>query len=269
MNRIALLIPHYNNPAGLNASLASIGADEAVDVYVVDDGSTRVPLDEAGARAAFKARGELHLLYLPQNRGIEHALNTGLQAIVDAGYAYCARLDCDDRVAPDRFARQQAYLDANPDVALLGSAVTFFDASGDRFTLHQPQTHAQIVRHMHNDNAFTHPAVAFRISAVREIGLYPVDAPAAEDFAYFWRFVARYQTANQPEVLTWSEYNDSGISLSRRRRQQWSRFRILARHFDWSPRSLLLLAKPLVWLVVPFGVVRAVRQWLGGGGKWS
>ncbi|KAF0814543.1 UDP-Gal:alpha-D-GlcNAc-diphosphoundecaprenol beta-1,3-galactosyltransferase [Andreprevotia sp. IGB-42] len=268
MNRTALLIPHYNNPVGVNTSLASIGVDEAVDVYVVDDGSTRTPLDEAAARAAFRAQGTLHLLYLPQNRGIEHALNTGLQAIVDAGYDYCARLDCDDRVAADRFARQQAYMDTHPQVALLGSAVTFFDASGDRFTLHQPQSHAEIVRQMHDDNAFTHPAVMFRVAAVQEIGLYPVDTPAAEDFAYFWHFVARYQTANLPDVLTWSEYNDSGISLSRRRRQQWSRFKVLARHFDWAPRSLLMLAKPLVWQVLPFGVVRAVRQVLGGG-KWS
>lgn len=49
MNRVALLIPHYNNPQGLAASLASVGADECVDAFVVDDGSTRAPLDEAFA----------------------------------------------------------------------------------------------------------------------------------------------------------------------------------------------------------------------------
>ncbi|WP_035058808.1 glycosyltransferase [Andreprevotia chitinilytica] len=268
MNRIALLIPHYNNPTGLAASLASVGPDEAVDTFVVDDGSTRVQLDEAAARAAYQAKGELTFIYLPQNRGIEHALNTGLQAIVDAGYDYCARLDCDDRVAPDRFARQVAFLDANPAIALVGSAVTFFDASGDRFTLHQPQTHAEIVRQMHDDNAFTHPAVTFRIAAVREIGLYPTDMPAAEDFAYFWRFVARYQTANLPDVLTWSEYTTAGISLSKRRRQQWSRFRVLWQYFDWSPRSLVKLVKPLVWQVVPFGVAKKIKQ-LVGIRSWS
>ncbi len=263
MNRIALLIPHYNNPQGLAASLASVGPDEPVDAIVVDDGSTRAPLDEALARAAWRAAGELKFLYLPQNRGIEHALNAGLALIVESGYAYAARLDCGDLNVPDRCARQAGYLDAHPDVALLGSAVVFFDESGDRFTLRQPQTHAEIVRQMHDDNAFTHPAVMFRVSAVREIGLYPTDCKAAEDFAYFWQFVARYQTANLPEVLVRTEYTVQGISLSKRKLQQRSRLKVLWRHFDWAPRSALLLMKPLLWQVVPFSFAQRVKRLLG------
>ncbi|MDD5629600.1 MAG: hypothetical protein PHU21_11085 [Elusimicrobia bacterium] len=99
---------------------------------------------------------------------------------MEAGYAYVARLDCGDLQAPDRCARQAAFLDAHPDVALLGSAVTFFDATGDRFTLHQPQTHEEILVRMHDDNAFSHPAVMFRAAAVRELGWYPEDRPAPE-----------------------------------------------------------------------------------------
>lgn len=263
MNRVALLIPHYNNPQGLADSLGSVGADECVDAFVVDDGSTRAPLDEALAHAAWRAQGEVHFLYLPRNRGIEYALNTGLAAIVEAGYTYAARLDCGDLNVPDRCARQAAFLDANPDIALLGSAVVFFDASGDRFTLSQPQTHEEIVRQMHDDNAFTHPAVMFRIAAVKEIGLYPTDCKAAEDFAYFWRFVARYRSANLPEVLVKTEYAAGGISLSKRKLQQRTRLKILWRHFDWRPRSALLLAKPLAWQVIPFSLAQRIKRLLG------
>jgi glycosyltransferase involved in cell wall biosynthesis len=263
MNRIALLIPHYNNPQGLANSLASVGAEECVDAFVIDDGSTRAALDEDLARAAWRAKGELKFLCLPHNRGIEHALNVGLAAIVASGYEYAARLDCGDLNAADRCTRQAAFLDAHPDVALLGSAVVFFDATGDRFTLRQPQTHAEIVRQMHDDNAFTHPAVMFRISAVEKIGLYPTDCKAAEDFAYFWRFVARYQTANLPEVLVRTEYAAEGISLSKRKLQQRTRLKILWRHFDWSPRSALLLLKPLAWQVIPFSLAQRVKRLLG------
>ena len=263
MNRIALLIPHYNNPQGLAASLASVGLDECVDAYVVDDGSTRAPLDESLARAAWQAQGEVKFLYLPQNQGIEHALNAGLAAIIAAGYTYVARLDCGDLNIADRCARQAACLDAHPELALLGSAVVFFDASGDRFTLHQPQTHAQIVRQMHDDNAFTHPAVMLRVAAVKTIGLYPTDCPAAEDFAYFWQFVARYQTANLPEVLVRTEYAAGGISLSKRRLQQRTRLKILWRHFDGSARSAILLLKPLLWQVVPFALLQRLKRFVG------
>ncbi|WP_047391289.1 glycosyltransferase [Chitinibacter sp. ZOR0017] len=268
MNRVALLIPHFNNPAGLCASLASIGPDEALDVVIVDDGSTRAPLDEAAARAAFRAQGELKFYYLPHNCGIEYALNTGLEAMLAAGYEYGARLDCDDVVAPDRFAKQAAFLDAQPAVYLLGSAVTFFDASGDRFTIHQPQSHAQIVQQMHDDNAFTHPTVMFRMAGVRELGLYPTDCKAAEDFAWFWQFVARYQTANLPEVLTRSEYNDAGISMSKRRLQQCQRLKLLWRYFDWQPRSALKLAKAGASYLLPLTVARRLKRLLGVG-KWN
>ncbi|WP_283148108.1 glycosyltransferase [Silvimonas soli] len=263
-NRVALLIPHFNNPQGMVESLASVGADEQVDAWVVDDGSVRQQLDEAACRAAWQAQGSLNFVYLPQNQGIEFALNAGLAALMNAGgYEYIARLDCGDLNMPDRCSRQAAYMDAHPDVYLLGSAVVFFDETGDRFTLNQPQTHEQIVRQMHVDNAFTHPAVMFRVAGVRELGAYPVACKAAEDFAYFWKFVARYRTANLPEILVRTEYTTAGISLSRRRRQQWSRFKVLLRHVDCAPRSWLMLLKPLVWLVVPFGVARKVKQWLG------
>lgn len=263
MNRAALLIPYFNNPQGLAASLASVGADECVDAVIVDDGSVRSPLNEALCHAAWRAKGELKFYYLPHNCGIEYALNTGLEAILAADYEFVARLDCDDLCVSDRIARQISFLDQYPDVYLLGSAVTFFDASGDRFTLNQPQTHTEIVQQMHKDNAFTHPSVMFRTAGVREIGLYPTDCIAAEDFAYFWKFVDRYQTANLADVLTKSEYNDSGISLSRRRQQQAMRIKILVRYFDWRPRSLLNIGKAAASFVLPVSLTRKIKRLLG------
>ncbi|MEN9658435.1 MAG: hypothetical protein RL571_1900 [Pseudomonadota bacterium] len=268
MARTALLIPHFNNPLGLASSLASIGAAETIDVFIVDDGSSKAPLQEALCLQSWQAKGQLHFIYLPQNQGIEHALNTGLQAIMDAGYDYIARLDCDDLCAPDRFAKQQTYLDTHPEVYLLGSAVSFFDASGDRFTINQPQSHADIVKQMHDDNAFTHPSVMFRAAGVKTLGLYPTDCKAAEDFAYFWRFVAHYQTANLAEVLTKSEYNDAGISMSRRRQQQAMRIKLLWRYFDYTPRSLVKISKASLSFALPVSFTRKIKRLLGMG-KWA
>ncbi|MBY0446411.1 MAG: glycosyltransferase, partial [Burkholderiales bacterium] len=74
MNRTALLIPHFNNPQGLAASLASVGKHEQIDAFIVDDGSSRQRVDEAACAKVWQADGELHFIYLPQNQGIEHAL---------------------------------------------------------------------------------------------------------------------------------------------------------------------------------------------------
>ncbi len=112
-------------PARLVESLASVGVTEPVDAWVVDDGSTRARIDEAACHAAWRAQGTLNFVYLPHNQGIEHALNTGLQGILAADYQYVARLDVADLNLPDRCARQAAFLDAHPEVYLLGSAWCF------------------------------------------------------------------------------------------------------------------------------------------------
>ena len=126
-SRCAVLIPHYNNPEGLLKSLSSIGKDEAVDVWVVDDGSQRKP-DETAAKKAFD--GRIRFGYLPRNQGIQFALNAGLVEI-EQHYEYVARLDCGDTCAPNRFRLQMEFLDNNPKIMLLGSAVTFVDTEGD------------------------------------------------------------------------------------------------------------------------------------------
>jgi glycosyltransferase involved in cell wall biosynthesis len=263
MNRIALLIPHYNDAAGLYASLASLDADEQVDVFVVDDGSTRIRIDEPLAAAAFHAQGVLNFIYLPQNLGIDGALNAGLAEIRRRGYAYVARLDCNNRHVGQRLRIQADFLDAHPEVCLLGTAADYFRGDAICFTVRHPQTHAAIRRAMQKDSAFIHSSVMFRTSLVDEIGLYPVDFPAAEDFEYFWRMLERHQVANLPDVLIRNEYNDGGISMTRRRRQQTSRLRILLRHYDFSPHATVCLLLPLLSLTLPLGFVRALKRAVG------
>ena len=78
MNNIILLIPHFNNLTGLNASLSSINSQEKLDVIIVDDGSDK-KIDERKVRSSFLADGSVSFIYLKKNRGIEVALNSGLK----------------------------------------------------------------------------------------------------------------------------------------------------------------------------------------------
>lgn len=263
MNRVALLIPHFNDSCGLYASLASIQEDEEVDVFVVDDGSLRDRFDQAICDASFHAKGVVHYLYLPENKGIEHALNAGLREIIKAPYDYMARLDCNNRNVGSRLRRQCDYLDANPDVYLLGGAAVYFRGEQECFTVRHPLDHQVIQRHMQVDSAFVHSTVMLRLSVVAEIGFYPSDYPAAEDFSYFWRLMRLHKVANLPDVLIRNEYNDAGISLSRRRRQQFSRFRVLLANYDGSLHATAGLIKPLVSLLLPLSWARFYKRRLG------
>lgn len=253
---VLLLIPHYNNPQALNASLASVGRDEPCDVLVVDDGSTRAPIDEAGARAAFKGCGVLRFLSLPQNKGIEGALNAGLQWAQSRGYEFIARLDCGDLNVSDRIQRQLSFLEQHPEVYLLGGAARFVDQQGvEQFVLRHPERHEDIVQTMRKNSAFVHPAVMYRTAGLATTGLYPLDAPAAEDYALFYTFVRHFRVANLPEVLIHYELDPGGISLSKRQKQLASRLKVQQANSDGSLAALAGRLRTRGLMLMPYGLV--------------
>jgi glycosyltransferase involved in cell wall biosynthesis len=118
-----VLIPHFRDPGGLAASLASVAAQDwlgrvpagqgpRLRVVVVDDGSP--PEDLAAARAAcdaFRATSgqALHLEALPQNLGRPGARNRLLDL---ARAPYLAWLDAGDIWYPPRLSVQFAHLAA-------------------------------------------------------------------------------------------------------------------------------------------------------------
>lgn len=266
MNKLVCLIPHYNNPKGLVKSLASIGCDEQCDVLVVDDGSVKQPLDEVAARAAFAAQGTIHFLCMPQNQGIEHALNAGISWIAERGYELIARLDCGDENLPDRFAKQTSFLSTHPETVLLGGAASFVDQQGkEQFVLRHPSSHAEICHALKYNSAFIHPTVVMRRSAIEDTGGYPLDARAAEDYALFWALAERFPVANLPDVLIRYELDPGGISLGKRKQQLQSRLHVQRQHNDGSLAASFGMARTLAMLLLPYGVVFTLKSWLRGG----
>ncbi|GLV47211.1 glycosyl transferase [Thermus sp. LT1-2-5] len=265
MNRIAVLIPVYKDQAGLEKSLSTLPAEVPLDIVVVDDGS-QPPIQLPNLPGEHKG----YLLRLEQNVGIERALNYGLNWILERGYEYVARLDAGDVSLPGRFLHQMEFLDKNPEYALVGGQVEFVDDEGrEVFRERFPTKYEDIRRIMHARSCFIHPAVMFRASVLREVGLYSEAYEAAEDFELFFRITRRYPVANLERVVLRCHVNPRGISLTKRRKQVWSRLRIMVRYFDpWVRESWLGLVKNALLLVVPVPWVRWLKQRLEGRRGW-
>lgn len=256
-SRCAVLIPHYNNPQGLLKSLSSIGTDEAVDVWVVDDGSQKKP-DETAARKAFG--GPIRFVYLSRNQGIQFALNAGLVEIKQQ-YEYVARLDCGDTCAPNRFRLQMEFLDSNREIMLLGSAVTFVDTQGTpQYTLTLPEETQEIRRAMHLNCAFVHPAVMWRCAVMGSLGDYPVNYPMAEDYAFFWKFSSGFETANMRAALVSCEINPNGLSITRRKQQLRSRLRLQFRYARANAVTVHGVIKTMVLMAMPYSMVLWLKR---------
>ena len=263
---VAVLIPVFNDDGRLAATLRSLdGQGVPIVVVIVDDGST-VPVvvhdEPSRERAIVVLRHEV-------NRGIEHALNTGLEYIGHCGIAYVARLDNGDHCAPGRLSQQRAFLDAHPEVHLVGCAVEWRDDDGRwRFTREFPTTHEAIVRALHHTAALIHPAVMFRTSVIRTTGMYSVEYPAAEDLEFFCRIARRHRVANLTETLVVTRFDPAGVSVRRRRDQLRSTLRIQLAFFQptrWTSyygvlKTLGRMVVPYSWIVALKGLVSRRRR---------
>jgi glycosyltransferase involved in cell wall biosynthesis len=263
MNNVIVLIPHYNNPVGLKKSLESVGKNEQVDILVVDDGSKDL-FEESDIRASFKAQGVIHFIYLNKNQGIEFALNAGLDfAKNNNSYTYIARLDCDDFCVPDRFAKQANFLEDNPNVYLVGSYCTAISESGKfLFEIKLPTHHEQIRKKMYFNSMFIHPTVMFRTLAINEVGVYPTNFKAAEDYAYFFEFVKKFKTAIIPESLVKIQIDDVGISATKRKIQVESRIRIIKNNFYFGYYPVAGLFRSYFLLYTPRKVINIAKKLL-------
>jgi glycosyltransferase involved in cell wall biosynthesis len=122
---VSVVIPTHNGARHLAEAIESALAQThpAVETIVVDDGSA----DDTPAIIARYA-GRVHALR-QENRGVSAARNAGLAV---AHGAYVAFLDHDDRMLPEKLAKQSALLDARPDVGIAYSGWWFIDAAGRR-----------------------------------------------------------------------------------------------------------------------------------------
>lgn len=120
---VSVLMTLYNKGPYVEEAVRSVLASTYRDfeLLVVDDAST----DDGAARVRAISDPRLRLLESDANAGRPSAANRGYDA---ARGRYVAVLDADDRMLPERLAKQVAFLDAHPEVGALGSWLLQFGA---------------------------------------------------------------------------------------------------------------------------------------------
>lgn len=257
-----LLIPCYNNTAGLRASLQTVRYTPNLFLIVVVDDGSDVPV----SREDLTNDGldlPVHLIRLKQNSGITVALNTGLAWIVENTTSkYIARLDCGDRCRPDRFFKQIAFLDRQPAVGLLGSWCVFKEErSGDSFNYKAPLADMEIKKAMHLRNVFIHPTVMWRSRLLPESSVYPYNFPHAEDYAFFWALLKRTKGAILNEFLVTCSIRANGISSRHRRQQLKSCEKVIRLYGDMPVRKWFGILLTQLRMVVPQKVIFLLKRW--------
>ena len=207
---LTVLLPVYNGKALLHQAVVSVLSQRDVDfnLLVIDDGSTDNTLEVLS-----RFENQCMHVYRHANMGLAATLNRGLEL---ASGKYIARQDQDDLVLPGRFAKQFAFLEANPGIAMVGTWAQIYsgDIPTQRYHRH-PCSNEALQLELLFDNPFVHSSMMIRADVLREVGGYCEDKSRQppEDYELWSRIARRHRVANLPEVLT--VYREMPGSMSR------------------------------------------------------
>ncbi len=192
---VSVVVRVFNAERYLREAIDSVLAQSFADfeLLAIDDGSSD------GSRAILEAFGDPRIRILGQPNGGKIA--AAARGLGEARGRYVAILDADDRAAPERLALQVAYLDAHPEIVLVGSALAVIDERGAPVGIRRyPQDDEALRKEITIYNPFGHSTLTYRRDAARAAGGYD-PRYVIEDWDLSLRLMRVGRVANLPEVL--------------------------------------------------------------------
>jgi glycosyltransferase involved in cell wall biosynthesis len=212
--KVSVLMPVYNGELYLREAIDSILNQTFSDfeLIIIDDCSK----DGSVELIKTYTDSRIRLIANPVNQGLRFILNQGNQL---AQAEYIARMDCDDISLPQRLAKQVAYLDRHPEIAIVGAQSIYIDTAGkiiDNNMYWCAAEHSSIRWAAGYECPFVHPLVMYRKQVLwGELGGYDENATFAEDYEMWLRLLQRnYQGANLTEVLLKYRVNPTSMMNS-------------------------------------------------------
>lgn len=218
--RVSWIVPVYNQAPFVAAAISSILEQSFRDfeLIAVDDGSDDGTAEVVGSFGDARIR----LLQNPRNRGVSCSLNMGIRA---SRGEYIARMDGDDISTPDRLAKQVAFMDANPHIAVCGSHVETM--GGARSVVKRPLGSAAIKCFLLAGPPFSHPSVMMRRTVLERHALYYDEGiGAAQDYDLWFRVLQVAAGWNLNEVLLKHRLHDQQVSVGRGVEQEMNAGRV-------------------------------------------
>jgi len=190
------------------------------EFIIIDDASTDATTAILGGfddSRIIRSRNE-------ENIGLTRSLNKGLAI---ARGEYIARMDADDISLPERLAKQVDFLDAHPEVGVLGTEVRVIDGSGNTCHIWRlPSKHALIKWRLCFSDPIAHPTAMMRREALERVGGYDADFVSAQDYD-LWRRLSRVtQLSNLQEVLLLLRRHEASVTSAHRPKQLENSIRI-------------------------------------------
>jgi len=197
--KVTVLMPVYNGERYLGQAIESILSQTFRDFeFIIIDGGSK---DSTPAILAhYQQMDDRIRVYYQENQRLVDSLNMGCQL---ARGKYIARMDADDISLPQRLVRQVDFMEARPEIGILGTWAQSIDESGKKVeNWHPPASPGLVGWCLILSNCLIHGSVMMRRNVVEEMGFYkPAASQAPEDYDLWARASLVTQVANIPEIL--------------------------------------------------------------------
>jgi glycosyltransferase involved in cell wall biosynthesis len=219
---VSVLMTTYNGSRFIRETIESILSQtfSNFEFLIIDDCSS----DETAAIVEQYDDRRIRLIRNQSNLGIPRSRNLGIE---QAAGTYMAVTDHDDISAPDRLTRQVAFLEAHPDVVLLGTGSNLL--SDRRLMVESSWSGSHVLRwKLLTASPFPHSSACFRLSTIRRHGLrYRVDVSCADDHDLFYRLSRVGEIECLPEPLVTWRAHGGNASLVMKSKNDASAKRVL------------------------------------------
>lgn len=207
--KLTVILAAYNGMPYLPMAVESILLQSFTDFtfIIVNDGSTD------GSEEFLGSLTDPRIVLINQaNEGQGAARNA---ALIRCQSEYTALMDADDISKPERLLYQLEYLEAHPDVVVLGTQIEFLVGAVVQRAFSTPSDHTGIQARLLKGRAgLCHPSLMFRTAAATAFGGYP-SGVFGEDLDFCLRISEEGRAANLDQVLFQYRLHVSQMSLAR------------------------------------------------------
>lgn len=209
---ISVIMPVFNEEKYLHEAIDSIlhQTFDRFEFIIIDDAST----DNSLAVIQSYSDERIVLICNEQNIGNYPSRNKGLEIAVGK---YICVMDADDVAYPQRLELQYQYLEACPDLWILGTGLDF-SIPGMKWTL--PSSHEQLMIGLLQGNVSLHSSLMIRTDVMRKYGGYDEKYVYSSDYDLMSRFSLAGKVENLPDVLMMYRWHAFQISQLHRDEQK-------------------------------------------------
>ncbi len=232
MSSISVLMSVYKseNAAYLSCALKSIWSDQEVkpdEVIIIKDGPLGDDLNTEIDRWKNVIGSRLIILCNKTNLGLTKSLNIGIKA---ASGEYIARMDSDDISTPNRFMMQREYLDAHPDIDVVGGFIIEFNHLHDNLGIRKfPIDNKSVLRYIYKASPLAHPAVMMRKSLFDQGLSYNEKYRTSQDIALWFDVLKSGHKIGNLEEIVLKFRRDGDVYKRRSREKAYNEFIIYFR----------------------------------------